>query len=170
MVKDFSNIVLIGMMGTSKTTSGKLLAKRLGLDFIDSDAVIEKSAGKTVNEIFKTRGEPFFRDLESRVIKELSNFSSHVIATGGGVVLREKNMLELSRTSVIIGLTCDDDVIYNRVGKNPNRPLLKNGGLERIKQISKERRHLYEKYSDYTVDTSTLTPQEVVDIIVALVK
>ena len=99
-----NNIVLIGMPGSGKSTVGKILAEKTGLSFVDLDAVIEETAKKSIPQIFSEDGEPAFRDLEQKCVEEVSAQSRQVIATGGGVILREANMKALSQNGLIVFL------------------------------------------------------------------
>ena len=120
------NIVLIGMMGSGKTTCGKLLADRLGRPFVDRDEVIEGFAGRSIPEIFEQDGEEAFRDLESMVIKELSRQEGLVIATGGGAVLRQANVSALRDNGIILFLNRPAGEIFDSVAMD-GRPLAQEG-------------------------------------------
>jgi shikimate kinase len=157
------NIVLIGFMGTGKTTIGRLLAHRLGRPFIDSDRKIEHEHGMSIREIFDVYGEIYFRQKERMIIAKLSRYNNAVIATGGGVVLSSENMSRLKRNSVIIALSASIEIILERTSRRNTRPLLDN--LEQREQIVnkllKERAELYHK-ADYSIDTSNSSPQQVI--------
>lgn len=164
------NIVLIGFMGTGKTTIGRLLAKRLGRPFIDSDRKIEEEAGMSIPEIFGRFGEPHFRDLESQVIYRLSLYTSSVIATGGGAVLRPENVRNLQRHGVIIALTAAPDVIIERTCRRGGRPLLEAEDKEqRVRSLLHQRQGAY-NFADLTVDTGAKSPQTAVDTIVTFLR
>lgn len=160
------NIVLIGFMGTGKTSVGKVLAKKLGREFVDVDEVIEKTTGMKISEIFSRFGERVFRDIETEVIKLITKKNGQVIATGGGVVLRDENMNRLRENGIIFCLKAKENVIFERVKHCTDRPLLQvQNPEERISQLLKERMPLYDK-ADFSVDTSGLTPEEVADRII----
>lgn len=158
------NIVLIGFMGTGKTTIGRLLAQRLGRPFIDSDRKIEYENGMSIREIFEAYGENYFRQKERIAIAKLSRYNNAVIATGGGVVLSSENMSRLKRNGVIITLTASTEVILERTSRRNTRPLLDN--LEKREQVVnkllKDRAELYHK-ADYSIDTSNSSPQQVIN-------
>lgn len=158
------NIVLIGFMGTGKTTIGRLLAHRLGRPFIDSDRKIEYEHGMSIHELFDAYGELYFRQKERMMIARLSRYNTAVIATGGGVVLSAENINRLKRNGVIIALTASIEIILERTSRRKTRPLLDN--LEQREQIvnklMKERAELYHK-ADYSIDTSNRTPQQVIN-------
>ncbi|MFN3740058.1 MAG: shikimate kinase [Thermodesulfovibrionales bacterium] len=160
------NIVLTGFMGTGKTEVGRLLAMRLGYKFIDADSVIEEEQKMPITEIFKKFGEPYFRDIESNVIKRLSDMEGVVISTGGGAVLREENMNNLRKKGVIICLMASPKTIFERTKNDTSRPLLQvNDPLQRIKELLNMRRPYYEK-ADIMIDTDRKTPEEVAEEII----
>lgn len=160
------NIVLIGFMGSGKTSVGKALAKKLDFKFVDLDDVIEKTVGMKLSEIFKKFGEPRFRDIESDVVNSVTKKTGQVIATGGGVVLRDENMTNLKKNGIIFCLKASEDVIFERLKHCDNRPLLMvEDPEERIRELLSKRETLYEK-ADFSVDTSGLTPEEVADRII----
>lgn len=158
------NIVLIGFMGTGKTTIGRLLANRLGRPFIDSDKKIEYENGMSIREIFNAYGETYFRQQERSMIARLSHYNNTVIAAGGGVVLSAENMVRLKRNGVIIALTASTETILERTGRRNTRPLLDD--FEKREQIVnkllKERMELYQK-ADCHIDTSNSSPQQVIN-------
>jgi shikimate kinase len=164
------NIVLTGFMGTGKTEVGRILSRKLGYVLVDADTEIEKEQGITITEIFKQYGEPKFREIESNVIKRLSEIKNAVISTGGGAVLRQENMDNLRKNGVIICLTASPETILKRTGNNNDRPLLQvDNPLQKIKELLKFRRPYYEK-ADIMIDTENKTPLEVADEIIEKVK
>lgn len=162
------NIVLIGFMATGKTTVGRRLAARLGLDFIDTDAEVERVTGKTVQEIFSRYGVLRFRSEESLVIKKLAGEGGRVIATGGGAVLNPENIAALRQNSVIIRVNAAMEVIVRRVERKRTRPLLNQGDVRKtVEKLMGERDDLYRRAADYTVDTGTLNKEEAVEQIIS---
>lgn len=160
------NIVLIGFMGAGKTSVGKVIAKKLGFEFVDVDEVIEKATGMEISEIFSKFGESRFRDIEEEMIKLITQKKRQVIATGGGVVLRDKNMKRLKKGGVIFCLKASENVIFERLKQTTNRPLLQvENPEERIKELLQKRMPLYEK-ADFIIDTEGLTPEEVAEKII----
>ncbi len=156
------NIVLTGFMGTGKTAVGKKLAEETGMQYIDTDEMIEKDVGMTIPNIFKLRGEKYFREVETQAVKCVAMLDNFVIATGGGVVLKEENMKELEKNGIIVCLTASADTILQRTGKKANRPLLKGENpADKIEQLLKEREPFY-KRCHKMVDTSG---KEIKDII-----
>jgi shikimate kinase len=164
---DLQNIALIGFMAVGKSAVGRNLAKRLRRRFVDLDRMIEKHAGLKVREIFETKGEPYFRELEKQTLAELLKQPGHVIATGGGVVMNEENLRLLREKTLLVCLIASTDTILARVGNGTKRPLLKGPNRrERIEELVKLRADKYAQ-AHVTVDTSDLTLDQVVDRIVA---
>jgi shikimate kinase len=158
------NIVLIGFMGTGKTTVGRLLAHRLGRPFFDSDKKIEYEYNMSIREIFETYGELYFRQKEKMTITRLSRYNNAVIATGGGVVLSSENMTHLKRNGVIIALTASAETILERTSRRNTRPLLDDRYQREkiVNELLRERAGLY--YSaDYSIDTSNRSLQQVIN-------
>ena len=118
------SIVLVGMMGVGKSTIGKLLAGKLGLDFVDSDEQIEAAAGMPISEIFERFGEPGFRDGERRVIARLISEGPKVIATGGGAFINDETRALIKEQCTSVWIDADLDVLVERVSRRNNRPLL----------------------------------------------
>jgi len=160
------NIVLIGFMGTGKSSVGKILARKLGLKFVDVDEVIEKTTGMKISEIFAKFGEPRFRDIETEVIKLISQNNRQVIATGGGAILREENFKKLKDKGIIVWLKASENVILERVKNCKDRPLLQvENPKQKIKELLTKRIPFYEK-ADFSINTEELTPEEVAEKII----
>lgn len=158
------NVVLTGFMGTGKTAVGEILASKLKRTLIDTDRIVEEKTGLTVTQIFQQHGEIYFRDRESEVISGLSQYQpgSLVIATGGGVVLREGNMKVLEQNSLIILLTASPRAILRRISKTDQRPILSGpDAAEKIRSKLLERDQFYSNYS-LRIDTTGRTPLQVV--------
>ncbi len=161
------NIVLIGFMGTGKTTVGRAIAQKLNFKFVDVDDLIEKTTGMKIGEIFEKFGETRFRDLETEIVKILSKKEGLVISTGGGVVLREENLSNLKKNGILFCLSASVSTIFNRVKDCRNRPLLRVENVEqRIKELLNERIPLYKK-ADLLIDTEDLKIEEVADKIIS---
>jgi shikimate kinase len=164
------NIVLTGFMGTGKTAVGKTLARKLGYTLIDVDAEIEKEQKTTIANIFKEHGEPKFREIESEVIKKLSEIENAVISTGGGAVLRQENMDNLRKNGVIVCLMASPETILKRTCNNNDRPLLQvEDPLQKIKELLEFRKPYYEK-ADIMIDTNEKSPAEVAEKIIEKAK
>ena len=115
------NIILIGFRCTGKTTVGRYLGKRLKMEFLDSDELIELRATANIRQIFEMKGESWFRTQESKILEELAHKDNTVIATGGGCVLRYKNIRELKRRGRIVLLEADPDTLHRRIKEDPAR-------------------------------------------------
>ena len=162
------NIVLMGFMGTGKTTVGRILAERLGLTFVDMDHIIEEWAGKPILRIFAEDGEPSFRKMERDLVKELAAKDGQVIGCGGGVVLNPDNVADYRRTGLVVCLTATPDVIFERTARERHRPLLEEKDrFQRIVELMEKRKALYGAIPDQ-VDTVTLTPDQIADRIETL--
>jgi shikimate kinase len=149
-------------MGTGKTAVGKILAQKLGKEFIELDAMIEEKAGKPVTAIFHDEGETGFRKLEIETAAEVARRKNVVIACGGGIVLNKINIERLAKNSVIVCLTASPAVILKRTAGD-GRPLLNVKDRKiRIEELLKLRRPYYEQSAEIMVDTSRLTLEGVV--------
>lgn len=161
------NLVLVGFMGTGKTSVGQHLAQRWNRTFLDMDAVIEQREGRTIPEIFRQSGEPYFRTLETQLAAELSEPSALVIAAGGGIVLNSLNLEHLRRGGIIVCLLATPEAILQRVAADTHRPLLQAQDREqRIRELLQLRRPLYEAIPD-RVDTTGRSIEEVADLVEA---
>jgi shikimate kinase len=164
------NIYLIGFMGAGKTTVGALLAEILGLPFEDTDHLIERGEGRTISEIFRVEGEPYFRLRESQVIRSTQNSVPKVIALGGGAILLEENRDFLNKNGHVVYLRTERETLATRLSQNQNqRPLLNFNSLETLFEI---RQPLYETgvKSAFTLDTDRKIPSEVAQEISTFLK
>lgn len=161
------NIVLIGLMGSGKTTLGKLLAQKTGMEFIDTDEMIVERAGKPISKIFEDEGELHFRDLESEVIEEISQKVGCVVSTGGGAVLRNENVENLQKTGVLFYLSASPETLWERIKDDDTRPILHGDDPASIlRRVLAARKPLYEQ-ADYTINTEN-PPEEIVEEILKL--
>ena len=160
------NVVLIGFMGTGKTSVGRLLAGRLGCAFHDLDKKIEEQHGMSIPAMFAEHGEPCFRAREKEAVRAAAERTNLVIATGGGTVKDPENVALLRQNGVIVALTADVDTILRRTAARGARPVLDHAdaGDRRaaVVRLLEERRALYEG-ADITVDTSGRAPLEVAE-------
>ncbi len=165
------NIVLIGFMGTGKSTIGIKLAERLKMQFIDMDREIEKLTGMSIPMLFKKHGEIRFRSEEQLMSQKLGRRNNLVIATGGGVVLNKENVESLKRSGILICLDADPRVILARVNrKKGTRPLLKkNLAIDDIEKMLNDREEYY-SLADYRVDTSAKEMDKIVQEIIQIIK
>lgn len=160
------NILLIGFMGSGKSTIGRKLAKLLEYSFVDTDSVIEENQGCSVAEIFKYGGEECFRKMETRLLQKLKNVENSVIATGGGIVLREQNQRLLQEIGKRVYLNVPQEELHQRLKNDRNRPLLKTKDPENVVQkMMKERVLLYEQ-AEYIVDAGQRSPQKIASEII----
>ena len=163
------NIVLIGFMGTGKTSIGRLLATRLGCAFHDLDKKIEEQHGMSIPAMFAQHGEPYFRAREKEAVRDAAGRTNLVIATGGGTVKDAENVALLRQNGILVALTADVDTILQRTAARGKRPVLDSAdaGDRRaaVARLLEERRHLYES-ADITVDTSGRAPLEVAEYII----
>jgi shikimate kinase len=165
------NLVLVGFMGSGKSSVGREIARRCGFRFIDTDTAIRQKYGKSIPDIFASFGEPFFRDEENQALQELQNTSQAVIATGGGIVLQPRNHPLLRSLGVVVWLTASEEVIWERVSRNQNRPLLRTPDPRTtISNLMSTRYPLYDSLANITVETSGLTHREVADHAVAAIQ
>jgi shikimate kinase/3-dehydroquinate synthase len=162
------HLYLIGNMGSGKTTVGKRVAERLGLPFYDLDQRIEQATGLTIAELFAQQGEARFRDLESRALAEIACLPQGVVATGGGVVLRETNRVLMRRTGWVIYLRASPDTLWRRLKHATDRPLLRTESpYETLRAIVQARESLYQE-ADWVIETDALSPEEVAEAIARL--
>lgn len=164
------NIVLVGFMGTGKTTIGGLIAQKLNVRYIHTDGLIEEKEGISINDIFSKKGEPYFRKLEKEIIKALSEEQNSVIDAGGGVVIDASNVENLKKNGLIFCLNATPEEILKRTEKYTHRPLLDiDDPLAEIKRLLEERKDYY-KRADYQIDTTGRTPAEVSKEIIGIYK
>lgn len=150
-----ANIVLVGPMGSGKTTLGRHLAQLMQWDFVDCDEELERQTGASVNLIFDIEGEQGFRARESRMLVELVSGQRRVIATGGGVVLSEKNRRLLNQAGLVVWLKTSVQQQLHRLKQDRKRPLLQAPGREqRLEKMAKQRNPLYQQVADVTFPTS----------------
>lgn len=163
------NIILIGMMGSGKTTIGAELATELpDYKYIDIDKEIERSTQKKISEIFLKHGEPFFRMLESEKIKHFCQNDNQIISAGGGAFESEENRRLMLSKGKVIYLKTTPEEIFNRIKEQTHRPLLKkNFSIEKIAKIMKDREKNYEK-APFTIDTTAKTPYNIVQEILGV--
>jgi shikimate kinase len=163
-----TSIALTGFMGTGKTVVGQVLAKKLGREFVELDALIEKKAGKSIPEIFRQDGEIRFRELEIEVTREVAGKKNTVIACGGGIVLNKINIDRLREEYVIVYLTASPGVILKRTSDDKNgRPLLAvDDRAAQIGELLRYRRPFYERAADIRINTSRLSIDSVAELII----
>lgn len=153
------NVVLVGFMGTGKTTVGRILANRLEWTFTDTDSYIEKQAGMTISRMFQEHGEAFFRDKETEALQELLLRQGQVVSTGGGAVLREENRRLMLENGLVVAMLAEEAVIVERVRGDTGRPLLQGDVEERVRTLVEARRHAYD-FAAVQLHTDRLSPEE----------
>lgn len=150
-------------MGTGKTTVGQRVAKSLGYAFVDTDELIAQKAGMSIPEIFATHGEDYFRELETAALDHCCQTRGQVISTGGGIVVREPNRQLLKTGGYVIWLKASADVIYERIKRSKERPLVQTEDpLDTIKRMLKERNSFYKESKDLSIVTDDLTVEETI--------
>lgn len=163
------NIVLTGLMGSGKTTVGKKLAAKLNMKFTDTDELIVKKAQKSINQIFADDGEKFFRDLESEIIKEVSNQENLVISTGGGAVIKEENINNLKKNGILFYLFAPAEELFIRIKDDNQRPLIKTENpLKTLKNLLEAREKFYNQ-AHFKINTQEKTPEKIVEEIINFV-
>ena len=166
-----TSIFLIGPMGAGKTTMGRQLAKKLHLEFIDSDRVIEERTGVDIPLIFEMEGEAGFRKREEAVIDELTQKSGIVLATGGGAILLPGNRQHLKNRGTVIYLHSDISNLIERVRHDKNRPLLQTDDPEaRLRELMEIREPLYRETADITINTGEKSIRSVINVILDQLK
>jgi shikimate kinase len=161
-------VLLIGMMGAGKATTGHLLSKRLGWPYLDSDEEIYHQTGRTVPEIWKQDGEAAFRAEESRVLAEATTSDGPaVIAVAGGAVLDPDNRARIRGAGLVVWLRADVAVLAARVGSGTGRPLLEGGPAAAMQRLTEVRAPIYADLADLALDVDRMSPPQVVDRILA---
>lgn len=156
------NIFLIGYRGSGKSSVGRRLAERLGWPFVDADELLESRVGCSIRELFATRGEPFFRDLEAQIVSELAAGDGHVVALGGGAILREANRRALHGRGMAVWLTARPETLYERLQTDPltgeRRPALTAlGGLQEVRDLLRLREPLYQSAATWIINVEGQT-------------
>jgi shikimate kinase len=164
----YKNIFLVGFMGAGKTTVGRVLANKIGYSCVDPDQVLEENAGTSISAIFSEFGEDYFRDLESQTLESISAGERQVIATGGGVVIKDRNWDIMKKSGLTVYLKAPVEVLYERIKDSTNRPLLQvENPLERARELLGSREHLYQK-ADLIIDSEKLSVREVADELIRI--
>jgi len=166
-----TNIFLIGMMGAGKSTVGKLLAQKLGHNFLDTDPLIEQCAGKSIPDIFANDGEESFRDLEQQVLSQVSAYTRLVVATGGGIVMRSLNWSHL-HDGIVVWIDVPVEILHDRLKAESNhRPLLQTENLlQRLIDIYEQRRDRYAQADISIMVNADETPEAVSDRLLEMIQ
>ncbi len=162
------SIILVGMMGSGKSSIGRRLALALDLPFVDADTAIEEAAGMTVEEIFRDHGEPYFREGEERVIRRLLQGGPQIVSTGGGAVISARTRGAIAEGGVSIWLDAPVDLLLQRVSRRDNRPLLKTDDPKEVLERLLAERGRYYAEADLKYESRDAPHESVVDDILAL--
>ncbi len=164
------NIILTGFMGVGKSTVGQLVAARLDREFIDMDGLIEQREDRPIPQIFAERGEPYFRQLEADLCRELAARERLVIATGGGTLVPEENLRVMAETGLVICLDCEPATLWQRIGHSENRPMLAEqdaGRFARLQALLEKRAVAYGRIERH-LDVTRLSPQATAERVIRL--
>ena len=160
-MKSKKNLVLIGMMSSGKSTIGELLAKKLNFNFFDIDKIIENETKMKITEIFKIKGENFFRNLEEKITLKLLNSTNNVISLGGGGFINEKIRKEVLKNNFSFWLNCDTQTLLNRIKNSKKRPIAFNLSDSGLTELIAERTKIYSK-AQFKINCHKLTKTEIV--------
>jgi shikimate kinase len=170
-MKAAKSIVLIGMMGAGKSSVGRCLQRRAGLQRIDLDETVALQFGMSITEIFKKYGEDKFRNAETRALQTLAPTRSAIVVTGGGIVLRPQNVDLLKQLGTVVWLTADEKTLFERASRRNNRPLLqKENPRDVFSELIGKRRPLYAAAADFEVNTSAKTHDQVAEEILSKIE
>ncbi|MDO9464779.1 MAG: shikimate kinase [bacterium] len=166
------NIVLIGYRGTGKSTVARMLNEKLNIPVLNMDEEITKKADMSIPQIVEKFGWDRFRDIESEIAEQVSNIDNYIIDTGGGVILRDKNVKNLRKNSKVFWLKADVPAIVKRIRHGKHRPSLTEGKsfVDEIEEVLIQRKEKYEKAADYIINTSKLSPSDVAKKIVSIMR
>lgn len=162
------NLILCGMMGSGKSTVGKLLAKTASWEWVDTDELIVSRYGK-ITDIFEQKGEGYFRALETKIVQELAKKDRLVISTGGGLVLKEENVSLLKKNGKFVYLRAKKETLALRLAADKDRPLLQTSETldEKLTRLLQERGEIYEGVADSIIDVDEKAPADIVKEILA---
>jgi len=159
--RPFHNVALIGFMGTGKSSVGRMLAGQLRFEFVDTDELLEKRAGRKISEIFVQDGEARFREMERALVAEMESWRGKVIATGGGLAANEANLNQLKLHSLVVCLWATPEEIWHRVRRQSHRPLLRDPNpLEKIRSLLTARKPYYVQ-ADVLISSNNRSVREV---------
>jgi shikimate kinase len=170
-----NSIALIGLRGCGKTTVGRILARLLGGECVDTDEWIAQRAGRSIAEVFANEGEAGFRKRESQTVREVVEKPPAVISVGGGVVLHQQNVDALRAVAVLVWLTAPAEALYQRISTDPatassRPPLTDQAGVEEVRRLLAERSPLYQRASDFQIETVDREPRAIAEEIIRRVR
>ena len=161
---DGKNVYFIGFMATGKSRVGQEFARLLGRSFIDSDDLIEKRAGMSISDIFSGEGEYAFRQLEIKIVREISEKKNQVVALGGGAIIDEENWSKIADSGLTICLTASADLLYDRISRKSHRPLMASSSAEellaKINSLLSKREPYYARADYCFASSSALSPKK----------
>lgn len=161
------NIFIIGFMGSGKTTISNYLSTMFAMETVEMDQIIAEREGMSIPDIFEAHGEEYFRNLETNLLIEMQSKSNVVISCGGGVPMRDNNVVEMKKNGKVILLTAKPETIYDRVKDNHDRPLLENNkNVPYITELMEKRREKYEAAADVIIETDGKSEVEICEEIV----
>ena len=160
-MKSKKNLVFLGMMGSGKSSIGSLIAKKLQLNFIDIDNVIENELGLSIKKIFETKGENYFRKFEEKTTLKKLKLNSTVISLGGGAFSNKKIRKDVIKNHISFWLNWSNDILLNRIKDSKKRPLAFNSSENEIIDLIKKRSNIYAK-ALYKIECDSLTKKEIV--------
>ncbi len=161
-----NNIYLVGFMGTGKSTIAKRLQRFLPFQIVEMDEAIERVEAMTIPEIFEKKGEEGFRKAESQLLSIIAKEKNQIISCGGGIVLKPENIAIMKESGTVVRLTSSPEIIFERVNRNNNRPLVKGKDLSDIQNMISDREKYYADAADIVVDSGEQSPEEVASEIV----
>lgn len=160
-------IVLVGFMGSGKSSAGRILSRTTGWPRFDTDEIISTRFGRPIAEIFAEVGEEKFRDAETDALKGLKAGGPAVVVTGGGIILRPGNIALLRRLGMVAHLEADEETLFRRVSRRTTRPLLQTENPRAtLAELLQRRLPLYREAADFHVDTTRLTHEEVAEAVI----
>tara|TARA_A100000164_G_scaffold376860_1_gene414786 strand:- start:155 stop:667 length:513 start_codon:yes stop_codon:yes gene_type:complete len=166
-MKSKKNLVLVGMMGSGKSTIGYLLSKKLKLKFLDIDNLIEKEMNMTIKEIFQEKGEKYFRNLEEKITIKYLNLKNSVISLGGGAFNNQIIRNEVIKNNFSFWLNCSNSVLISRIKKNTKRPIANKLNIVKFEELMNKRSKIYSK-ADFKINCSKLSKNEIITKIIEL--
>ena len=164
-MKSNKNIVLVGMMGSGKSSIGKVLSEKLSLDFIDIDKIIEEKENMNISDIFKTKGEKYFRKIEEQISINILNLNNKVISLGGGGYINPKIRKQTLKNSISIWLNWKHGALIDRIKNSKKRPLIVNMSISEIKKLIINRSKIYNN-SNFKIDCDDLNKKQIVNKII----
>ena len=164
-----SHLFIIGFMGVGKTSTSRALSRRLGVQEIDSDAMIVEQQGMPIAQIFEEQGETAFRQMETRLLDQITTMPPCIVSCGGGMVLRQENIEKMKKQGRILLLSASPETIYEHVKDSTNRPLLNgNMNVEYIRSLMEEREPRYQAAADITIIIDGMTPRQAAEKIMTV--